>query len=62
MERQTRAQRVSNLAKVTQTIRFNSWDSSSGVLGSGPELVTSEPSCLVREEGNGEGGSPLGLG
>lgn len=64
--REKQPHRVSNLAKVTQTMHFESWDSNPGVLDSGPGHVTTKPSCLVGEEGNGGGGgkgrSPLGLG
>lgn len=66
LRREKQAHKVSNLVKVPQTMHFKSWDSNPGVFDSGPELVATKPSCLVREEGNGgwggKGRSPLGLG
>ena len=37
---------------------FKRWDSGSGVLGSGLEFITSEPSCLARRKGLGRAGHP----
>ena len=45
-------QKGSNLAKVTEHI-LRGGIPGSGVLGSGLELITSEPSCLARKKGLG---------